>query len=87
MRWRGWRQAAWSQYAKGNYDEAVADFSESIKVDPEFEPAYYGRATVWFKKADYQRALSDAKEAAKLNPTDKKNDDLLYEIKAAINKK
>jgi tetratricopeptide (TPR) repeat protein len=77
---------AWAQYANGNHDEAVADFTEAINVDTEFEPAYYGRATVWFKKADYQRALSDAKEAAKLNPTDKRNDDLLFEIKAAIDK-
>ena len=78
---------AWVQYAKGNYDEAVADFSEAIKIDPEFDSAFYGRATVWSKKKDYQRALSDAKEAAILNPTDKKYDDLLYEIKSAINKK
>jgi len=77
---------AWVQYAKGNYDEAAADFSEAIKVDPEFERAFYGRATVWFKKEDNQRALSDAKEAVRLNPADKKYDDLLYEIKAAINK-
>jgi len=78
---------AWVQYAKGNYDEAVADFSEAIKIDSKFDSAYYGRATVCFKKKDYQRALSDAKEAAILKPTDKKYDDLLYEIKSAINKK
>ena len=35
------------------------------------------------KKKDYQRALSDAKEAAKLKPAEKKYDDLLYEIKSA----
>jgi len=77
---------AWIQYANGNYDGAVADFSEAIKIDPEFDSAIYGRATVWYKKKDYQRALNDAKEAAKLKPTDKKYDDLLYEIKSAINK-
>ena len=76
---------AWVQYAKGNYDEAVADFSEAIKIDSEFDSAFYGRATVWSKKKDYQRALNDAKEAARLKPTDKKYDDLLYEIKSAIN--
>jgi tetratricopeptide (TPR) repeat protein len=78
---------AWVQYAKGNYDEAVADFSEAIKIDSEFDSAFYGRATVWSKKKDYQRALNDAKEAARLKPTDKNYDDLLYEIKSAINKR
>ncbi len=74
---------AWVQYARGNYDDAIADFSEAIKRDPEFDSAYFGRATVWQKKKDYQRALSDAKEAAKLKPAEKKYDDLLYEIKSA----
>ena len=78
---------AWVQYAKGNYDEAVADFSKAIKIDSEFDSAFYGRATVWSKKKDYQRALNDAKEAARLKPTDKKYDDLLYEIKSAMNKR
>jgi tetratricopeptide (TPR) repeat protein len=78
---------AWVQYAKGNYDRAVADFSEAIKIDSEFDNAFYGRATVWFKKKDYQRALSNAKEAAKIKPTEKKYDDLVYEIKSAINQK
>ena len=74
---------AWVQYARGNYDDAIADFSAAIKLDPAFDSAYYGRATVWQKKKDYQRALSDAKEAAKLKPAEKKYDDLLYEIKSA----
>jgi tetratricopeptide (TPR) repeat protein len=74
---------AWVQYARGNYNDAIADFSESIKRDPEFDSAYFGRATVWQRMKDYQRALSDAKEAAKLKPAEKKYDDLLYEIKSA----
>ena len=76
---------AWVQYALGNYDAAVADFSEAIKIDSEFDSAYFGRATVWQTKKDYQRALIDAKEAAKIKPTEKKYDDLLYEIKSAMN--
>ena len=74
---------AWVQYVRGNYDEAIADFSDAIKKDPEFDSAYFGRATVWQRKKDYQRALSDAKEAVRLKPAEKKYDDLLYEIKSA----
>lgn len=76
---------AWVEYARDNYDRAIADFSEAIRLDPEFDSAYFGRAAVWLKKKDYQRALSDAKEAAKLRPTEKKYDDLLFEVKSAMN--
>ena len=76
---------AWVHYARGNNDAAIADFSEAIKIDDEFDIAYYGRATVWQKKMDYERALIDAKEAVRLRPAEKKYDDLLYEIRSAMN--
>ncbi len=76
---------AWVRYARGNYDDAIADFSEAIRLDSEFDSAYYGRATVWQKKMDYERALIDAKEAARIRPAEKKYDDLLYEIRSALN--
>jgi tetratricopeptide (TPR) repeat protein len=75
---------AWVHYARGNYDDANADFSEAIKIDSEFDSAFYGRATVWQKKMDYERALIDAKEAVRLQPAEKKYDDLLYEIRSAM---
>jgi tetratricopeptide (TPR) repeat protein len=76
---------AWVQYSREKYDGAVADFSEAIKLDTEFDSAYFGRAIVWQTKKDYHRALGDAKEAARLKPAEKKYDDLLYEIKSAAN--
>jgi len=77
---------AWSYIDNGNYDKAIEDFSSAISIDPELDASYYGRAYVWFKKADLQRAIIDAKEAVKLNPANKSYDDLLYNIKSSINK-
>ena len=77
---------AWSWINKGDYDRAIADFSNAISIDSEFDDSYYGRAYVWYKKGDLQRAIIDAKEAVKLSPKNEKYDDLLYKIKSSMTK-
>lgn len=78
---------SWSWINTGNYDKVIKDFSSAILIDPEFDASYYGRVYVWYKKADLQRAIIDAKEAVKLNPANNDYDDLLYKIKFSMNKK
>ena len=46
-----------------------------------------GEQQYGFKIKDFQRALSDAKEAAKLKPTNRKYEDLLFKIKSSMNPK
>lgn len=75
---------AWVWFAKGNHANAINDFSEAIKIDPETAAAYYGRASVWLKEMDFPRALADAKEAVKLNPSNEEYEDLLFEIKSSM---
>ncbi len=56
------RQKAW--------DQAVADFSEAIKLQPN-EPKNYGlRGTALLRKGDYDQGLADLKTAIRLNPND-----------------
>ena len=76
---------AWSRINIGDYNQAIEDFSSAISIDPEFDASYYGRAYVWYKKGDLQRAIIDAKEAVKLSPVNNTYDDLLYKIKSDIN--
>lgn len=76
---------AWVRFTKGDNAEAINDFSKAIIIDPKLDAAYYGRASIWFKEKDFQRALIDAKEAVKLNPAESKYEDLLYEIKSSMN--
>jgi tetratricopeptide (TPR) repeat protein len=76
---------AWAWIGKENDDAALTDFDLALSLDPDFDLAYFGRATVWKEKRDYQRALIDIKEAVKRNPSSKKYDDLLFEIKSAMN--
>ena len=74
---------AWIWSAKGKPAKAIDDFSRAIKIDPEFDAAYYGRASVWFKQKDFERASADAKEALRIKPTDKLYEDLLFEIQTS----
>src|SRR6266849_2670041 len=61
-------------YDKSEFDRAIADFSEAVKIDanvvpPYFALAYSRRGLASAEKKDYDRAIVDYSEAIKLNPT------------------
>ncbi len=70
----------WAYLNNNELDSSIKDFDRVISQDPKIAEAYYGRGTAWLRKADPQRALSDAKEALKLRPNEKRYDNLVYEI-------
>jgi tetratricopeptide (TPR) repeat protein len=74
----------WSWISKKKYDAAIDDFSQALKRDAAFAPAYYGRALAWYEKGDYERAAIDAKDAIKRDPGKKDYDDLLFDIRTAL---
>ena len=53
---------------KGDYDDAIRDFNETIRLNPNYERAYYDRGNAYKKKRDYDRAIQDFNEAIHLNP-------------------
>jgi lipoprotein NlpI len=54
--------------AKGDYDRAIADFSEMIRLSPQEPAGFNNRGTAWRAKGDYDRAITDYNEAIRLNP-------------------
>jgi tetratricopeptide (TPR) repeat protein len=62
------RGIAWK--AKKEYDKAIADFNEAIRLDPKDALAYYNRGVVWGDKKEYDRAIADFNEAIRLDPKD-----------------
>ena len=53
---------------KGNYDRAIADYSEAIRLDPKYAFAHYSRGNAYYAKGDYDRAIANYSEAIKFDP-------------------
>jgi serine/threonine protein kinase/tetratricopeptide (TPR) repeat protein len=49
-------------------DEAIAAFSEALRLDPHSALAFTGRAAAYWKKKDSVRALADLNEALRIDP-------------------
>ncbi|HEY1209576.1 MAG TPA: tetratricopeptide repeat protein [Terracidiphilus sp.] len=53
---------------KDEYDLAIANYSEAIRLDPTLVEAYNNRALCLFDKGEYDRALPDYEKALQLDP-------------------
>lgn len=65
----GYLRSGISYAASQDYDHAVADFSEAIRIDSQFALAFYDRGLAYSFKHDPVRALADYNEAIRLDPT------------------
>jgi len=54
----------------GEYDAAIHNFDEAIRIDPKYVPAYDNRGTAEMAKGDLARAMADYDEAIRLDPKD-----------------
>jgi tetratricopeptide (TPR) repeat protein len=51
-----------------DYDRAIADLDQAIRLDTRYSKAYTNRGAVYDKKGDYERAIADLDQAIRLNP-------------------
>ena len=58
-----------SQHVAGNYDRAIADFTEAIRLDPKNFSAFTSRGFSYLLKGDNDLAIADLSEAIRLAPT------------------
>src|SRR5262249_14983193 len=57
------------EYAnKGDYDRAIQDFGQTIKINPNHVGALYSRGLTYSNKGLWDRAIQDYGEAIKLSP-------------------
>jgi tetratricopeptide (TPR) repeat protein len=61
---------AFIYYSKRDWDNAIAGFSEAIRLFPEFPGGYEARATCYQEKGDYDHAFADLDKAMKLKSDD-----------------
>ncbi len=55
----GWNNRGMVYYDKGDYDKALSDFNESIRVQPTHPDAYNNRSIIYYQRKDYQKALEE----------------------------
>lgn len=67
---------AWGYYMKASawnslkeYDNAIKDFTEALRIDPSSKNSYNGRAIAWYRKGDYQRSIADYTQSIRLAPS------------------
>ena len=54
---------------RGDYDLAIADYDESIKLDPAYAKPLNNRGVAFQKKGDYDRAIEDFNRAIPYQPS------------------
>ncbi len=71
IRFRAYSNRARAYFTgKGDYDRAVADASEAIKLKPGEAPARAMRGGMHLAYNEYQKAIADFDEALRLNPAE-----------------
>lgn len=56
----------WSYYRKGDYDQAIQDYSQAIHLKADYAFAFNNRGLAYAGKGDYDRAIDDYNRAIEL---------------------
>ncbi|MBR0713107.1 caspase family protein [Bradyrhizobium liaoningense] len=67
-------QAAYNQrgaayYNKGEYDIAIADYDDALKLGPPNSTIHHNRGNAWRVKGDYAKAIADYDDSIKISPS------------------
>ena len=54
--------------AREDWDSAITEFTEAVRLDPKHTEAYYGRGVAYEGKCNYDKAIADYDEAVRLDP-------------------
>ena len=55
---------------KGNFERALADANEALRLDPQQAWTYLRRGRIYENQCEWDKALADMKEAVRLKPND-----------------
>ncbi|MEO1349522.1 MAG: tetratricopeptide repeat protein, partial [Cyanobacteria bacterium J06635_15] len=57
-----------SQYLQNNFEQAIADLSQALQLDPEYASAYNNRGNAHYNKGNYEQAIDDLSRALQIDP-------------------
>lgn len=60
---------AGASYLKGDYERAIQDYDQAIRLNPRFAKAFCNRGTTYAGKSDYDHAIQDFDQAIRLDPS------------------
>ena len=58
---------------KGEFDKAIVDFTESIRLAPRRAETYWGGADAYANKGEFDPAIADYTESIGLDPTTRRD--------------
>ena len=64
---------------KEQFNRAIEDYDQAIRLDPKYLWSWVNRAEAWYRKGEAARALADLEEAARLDP----NNSRVYSVRAS----
>jgi len=53
---------------EGDYDNAIACYTQAIKINPNYVDAYFNRGSIYYEKGDYDKAIADYTQTTKIDP-------------------
>jgi tetratricopeptide (TPR) repeat protein len=53
---------------EGRWDQAIVNYNETIREEPNYAPAWNNRGRASYNKGDYDKAITDCTEAIRLDP-------------------
>ena len=53
---------------KGDYDKAISEYTEAIRLNPKYVEAYNNRGYAYMGKKEYDKAIEDFEAALRIKP-------------------